>query len=188
MTGTLLASTYQLWLPAIGAFLVVADPLQRADAIVPLAGGADRAASAAQLFRQGYAGWFVATDLAPDGQGAGMLSSKENAPEAIRRGVPAERICTTAAIVTSTYTEAQAVRALAEQRRWSSLIVVTSPAHTRRAQLLFREVFAGSGVAVIVRPAAELNADPAPWWQSPGERSLSIREYLKLAASLVGYR
>jgi uncharacterized SAM-binding protein YcdF (DUF218 family) len=186
LTSALLAATYQLWLPAIGSFLVVADPLRRADAVVPLAGGEQRVAYAAELFRRGYASWFVVTDLAPS-RGGRSLSSKENSRAAIERGVGAERIRSTGAVVTSTYAEAQAVRGLAEQQGWRSLIVVTSPEHTRRAQLIFGQVFAGSGIALIVRPAEGSGYTPGIWWQNLDERRLALTEYLKLAAFLIGY-
>ena len=50
---TVILASRQLWLPLIGGFLVVADPLQPADALLPLAGGQERVVYAAKLFNQG---------------------------------------------------------------------------------------------------------------------------------------
>ena len=51
------------WLPVIGEFLVVADPLVPADAAVALGGGgAARMAGAAALYHAGYAARVVVTN------------------------------------------------------------------------------------------------------------------------------
>src|SRR5689334_18797594 len=55
--------TGQRLLPLIAAFLIVADPLQSADALVPLAGDPARVGYATELFRRGYARWFIITSM-----------------------------------------------------------------------------------------------------------------------------
>jgi uncharacterized SAM-binding protein YcdF (DUF218 family) len=180
-------STRYRWLPAIANILVVADPLHPADAIVPLAGGVERAQHAAGLFQQGYAGSFVVTDnsIALHSLAQPELSITGIATAA---GVPVARLHPIATTVTSTYEEALAVRALAEEQGWQSLLVVTSPAHTRRSRAVFRSVFAGSGVTVMVQPASAEECDGVFWWQDENERKFVITEYLKLGAFFAGLR
>jgi hypothetical protein len=38
----LIVASHSLWLPSVGSFLIVTDPLQPADALVALAGGRER--------------------------------------------------------------------------------------------------------------------------------------------------
>lgn len=185
--AALLAMAAPLWLPAVGTALVVADPLAPADAVVPLAGGTKRARYAASLQRGGHALWLIAADirlLAPFGR----LGSEHSRPIAIAAGVPPWQIFETDRVVRSTYAELLAIRDLAAARGWRSLIVVTSPEHTRRTRLMVREIFASSGIAVAVRPVVGFGYDPARWWRDPFERRLTLSEYPKLLAFLLGYR
>lgn len=134
--------------------LVVVDPLQPADAVIPLAGGVERAEYAARLHQDGYAPWFVATDVEQIlDLGEARPADTPIARLALEQGVAQQHILTTAAPVTSTYTEALAVRDLAQREGWKSLIVVTSPTHTRRSRAIFRTVFTGTDIAVSIRPA-----------------------------------
>lgn len=188
LTGMLLVLLHPLWLPAVGAFLIVQDPLVRADAIVPLAGGPHRVTHAVHLFRAGYAPYFVVADPDSEQFALGRLTSRHIMHEALEQGVPASHMYLTAVPVTSTYTEARAVRNLAEAEGWQSLIIVTSPEHTRRTRIIFRHVLRGSGIAVSVQPAINDDTPPGRWWQDRDQRHFVLQEYAKLFAFLVGYR
>lgn len=184
----LLARVY--WLPAIREMLIVADPLHPADAIVPLAGGLSRTTHAAMLYRQGYAEWFVVTDRLNAAVPVYPISEWGITEEAVANGVPQHRlrsIIVPMAPVGSTYEEALAVRDLAEAQGWTSLIVVTSPAHTRRAHTIFRDVFAGSSIIIRVRPASSMEDAPVAWWHDPRQRTMVWQEYAKLIAYRMGY-
>jgi uncharacterized SAM-binding protein YcdF (DUF218 family) len=180
--------TRYAWLPLVEQFLTVADPLHPADAIVPLAGGVERAKYTARLHQDGYAAWFVATDIEqPLDWEAALPADTPIARLALEQGVAQQHILTTAAPVTSTYTEALAVRDLAQREGWQSLIVVTSPSHTRRSRAIFRSVFTGTGITVSIRPSiGEKEADEA-WWRDQDEREFVLREYAKLFAFCIGY-
>ena len=178
-----------LWLPLVGRFLVVADPLQPADAVVPLGGGGvGRVAQAAALLEDGYATWLVATDAEIDLPGIRDSYSELVRQEAQWQGVAPERILMAPGVVETTYEEALAVRALAQEQGWRSLLVVTDPFHTRRASLTFRNVFRGTGVAVGVRPVEDAEYDAEAWWQSADGLRDTWTEYAKLALYLLGYR
>jgi len=180
---------HSLWLPLAGRFLVVADPLQPADAVVPLGGGGvGRVAQAAALLKEGYATWLVATDAEIDLPGIRDSYSELVRREAQWQGVAPERILMAPGVVETTYEEALAVRALAQEQGWTSLLVVTDPYHTRRARLTFRDVFRGTGVAMAVRPVEETPYDPEAWWRSVDGLRETWTEYAKLALYLLGYR
>jgi uncharacterized SAM-binding protein YcdF (DUF218 family) len=188
LAGILLTLAHPLWLPSIKALLVVADPLQPADAIVPLAGGLERAVYAARLQQQGYAPWFVATDISHLVSAEGLLSTTEISQVALEHGVSRSSIHLTGTPVSSTYEEALAIRELAQTQGWQSLIVVTSPAHTRRSRMIFREVFTDTGISIIIRPVMDEIDESEEWWQMKQKRKLVLNEYLKLGAFLVGIR
>lgn len=178
-----------LWLPFVGRFLVVADPLPAAaDAIVPLAGGDARSVYAARLFAAGHATWFVATDMPAHLPGVRTSYADLVRQEAIWQGVPAERILVAPGLVETTYEEALAVRALAQEQGWHSLFLVTDPYHIRRARLCFREAFRDADGTIAVRAIEGSSYDPETWWQSSAGLRETWTEYVKLALHLLGYR
>ena len=180
---------HSLWLPIAGRFLVVADPLQPADAVVPLGGGGvGRVAQAAAFLKDGYATWFVTAD-----DELNLPGIRDSYGELVRReaewqGVSGDRIIVMPGEVETTYEEALALRALAQEQGWTSLLVVTDPYHTRRAHLTFDEVFRGTGVAVGVRPVENSAYDPEAWWRSADDLRNTWTEYAKLATYFLGYR
>jgi uncharacterized SAM-binding protein YcdF (DUF218 family) len=153
-----------LWRPAIGQILVVSDPLTRADAVVPLAGGAHRAEYAVELYRGGYASAFIVTDLVFISP-LGRIASENNATLASAVGIPSQAIYATDRIVTSTYTE-----------------------HTRRTRIIAHTVFSATDITISVQPVVGYGYNPARWWESQEEHTLTLMEYPKLVAFLVGYR
>ena len=179
---------HSLWLPIAGRFLVVADPLQPADAVVPLGGGGvGRVAQAAALLEDGYATWLVATDAELDLPGIRSSQSELIRQEAQWQGVQPERILVAPGVVETTCDEALALRTLAQEQGWRSLLVVTDPFHTRRARLNFRDAFRGTGIMVTVRPVEETSYDPEAWWQSADGLRDTWTEYAKLVLYLLGY-
>ena len=121
----------------IGEGLVVEDPLEKSDAIIVLSDDnfyADRATRAAELFRQDLAPVVVASGirLRPN---AGMAELMTH--DLIERGVPKERILPFPQDADSTREQAEALRKLVQEKRWKSVIVVTSNYHTRRAKYIF---------------------------------------------------
>jgi len=177
-----------LWLPLPGRFLVVADLLQPADAVVPLGGGGvGRVAQAAVLVEDGYATWLVATDAEIDLPGIRDSYSELVRQEAQWQGVAPERILVAPGVVETTCDEALAVRTLAQEQGWRSLLIVTDPFHTRRARLTFRTVFRGTGIIVAVRPVEDAEYDPEAWWHSADGLRDTWTEYAKLALYFLGY-
>lgn len=179
--------TRELWLPLPARFLTVEDPLQPADAVVPLAGGGQRALYAAQLLQDGYAGWFVATSMPLNIPAIRATYGELVREEAIAHGVSEDRILIAPGTVTTTWEEALAVRRLVDRQGWHSLLVVTDPLHTRRAGLCFRQAFRDTDVAIVIRAVEGSWYDPEAWWKSTDSLRETWTEYLKLLLHNLGY-
>lgn len=163
-----------------GEAWIIEDTLERADAIMVLSDDnfyADRATRAAEVYRQGLAPIVVASGrrLRPY---AGIAELMEH--DLIERGVPKDKIVRVAHDADNTKDEAQALGQLATQRKWRSVIVVTSNYHTRRARYVFRHVFPAR-VAVRVTGARDGDFDPERWWL----KRLSIKELTREVAGMV---
>jgi uncharacterized SAM-binding protein YcdF (DUF218 family) len=147
-----------------GEAWIIEDPLERADAIIVLSDDnfyADRAAHAADLYRHGMAPLVVASGrrLRPY---AGVAELMEH--DLVERGVPKDKILLFAHEAENTREEAEALAPQAAQRKWRSVIVVTSNYHTRRARYIFTRVFP-SGMLVRITGAKDGDFDPEHWWQ-----------------------
>src|SRR5580700_2611883 len=163
-----------------GETWVVEDPLDHADAIIVLSDDnfyADRAARAADLYRHGMAPIVVASGrkLRPY---AGIAELMEH--DLIERGVPKDRILRISHNGENTREEAQALAQQALERRWRSVIVVTSNYHTRRARYIFRHVFP-SQTMVRVSGAHDGDFDPENWWRT----RKSVKEFTRELAAMI---
>jgi uncharacterized SAM-binding protein YcdF (DUF218 family) len=177
-----------LFLPGAGRFLVVADPPEHADAIVVLAGSyPDRILEAVELYREGLAPRILLC-REPDTGGfrrADQLGVTLPRPHDLNRmvaeqlGVPSAAIEVLDRAGGSTYEEAQIVLDQVKRRGYSSVILVTSKYHTRRAAAIYRFLAAG-GVTLIVRPARDDDFQSEGWWRDRVSTRRLIIEYQKL--------
>lgn len=171
-------------LMAIGHYLSVEDPLAPADAIVALSGdqGA-RTATAVALWKQGLAPLIVFAGSSEDP--ASVPSSEIMKREALRLGVPADKVLTEPSSAT---TQENAVR-VADVLRGHEIkrvILVTSPYHQRRASILFARQLTGSGITFTNYPARDVEWDPSFWWAREPSRSLTLVELAKLGVEVIG--
>jgi uncharacterized SAM-binding protein YcdF (DUF218 family) len=135
-----------LFLIAVGAILIVADPIVPVDAVVILSGDdGDRLGMAADMLARGFVRNLVITNT-------DHMANLRLARDAERLGFEREWIFITDLQVDSTLDEAQAVLDLAQSQGWSSLMVVTDPPHSFRTRLVFRRELRGSNVSISVRP------------------------------------
>jgi uncharacterized SAM-binding protein YcdF (DUF218 family) len=163
-----------------GESLVVEDPLQKSDAIIILSDDnfyADRATRAAELFRQNFAPVVVASGirLRPNASIAELMTH-----DLIERGVPKENILPFPQDADNTREEAEALKKLVQQKKWKSVIVVTSNYHTRRARYIFRKIFANIAT-VRVASARDGDFDPANWY----EHRKAVKRFVHEAAGFV---
>jgi uncharacterized SAM-binding protein YcdF (DUF218 family) len=173
----------------VGDYLIVSDQLRPVDAIVPLAGDPARVRYAARMFNEGHhAQCFLVTNMAHVWRDPTNVYSTRTSREAGEYGVPLERIFVAGQPVRTTYEEALVIRDFAEEHGWQDIIVITSPSHTRRARIIFRDVFFESSVTVIIQPVEEHWYTPDSWWRRESGRHETLAEYAKLILYLLGYR
>jgi len=183
--AVLVASATPVWLPAIGDFLVVADPVDRADAIIVLAGNApDRLRHGEELFAAGDAPLIIVSDEAVRTHGLDttwltLFQAGLAAPE-----LPASAVTVLDPPPDSTIDEATRAAALLQSRGLHSAILVTDPFHTRRASLLFAAQFRHRGLVVHTSPVPHDAVDLPRWWTSSTSARVVLEEYTKLLAYL----
>jgi uncharacterized SAM-binding protein YcdF (DUF218 family) len=95
-------------------------------------------------------------------------------------GVQAERVTVLPRRVSNTFDEAVAAREYASMHPVRTIVVVTSPYHTRRALAVFRTAFEGTNVSVGVS-FDEFVAAPRKWWWRPYDRAYVAYEWAALA-------
>lgn len=181
-------------LPFAGRALHAEDPLEKADAIVVLAGErVNRWLEAYKLHREGWApiillsgGYREHLEQRLLDQGIRMPSEGEVAQSALLQlGVPA----TSLEIVghaDNTAAEGVLLRRVAIERRWTRVIVVTSKLHTRRAGFAMRRELEGTSVRVIMRASRFDDDDPVRYWTRRRTLRTMLSEWPKLGAYLLG--
>ncbi len=180
----------------LGGYLIVEHPLKKADLIVCLSGSpVERGLGAAGLYKKGMAPRiFVSREPLPDGNE--VLKRKGiHYPETrglllmILKGlgVPRSACHTSDSIARSTIEEAMVVREYAKKRGYRSLIIVTSPIHTRRAWLCYRQVFGRDKVKIIMAPTRYSNFRTNDWWKTRRYVKAVIIEYQKLLYYYIKY-
>lgn len=170
--------------------LVVRTPVSKADAIVVMSGSAtfrERARHAAALYNEGRAPKIVLTN---DHVQSSWSPEEQKNPyyyelsrdELRRAGVPDEKIVVIMDPITGTYDEAVHLKQYSEANQLTSLLVVTSAYHSRRALWSFQRVFRGTGRDIGIDPAGSgLETPPArTWWLHRLGWQMVPNEYAKL--------
>ena len=176
-------------LSRLGEYLVVQHPLAKSDLIVCAAGGdVERGMASADLYARGLAPRiFIARETLPDG--LDTLKQKGIAyPESIDRvtmifrgmGVPESAVIRDDQPVESTFQEAERVAAFIKDKKYGSLILVTSPTHSRRALLTFRKAIPDQDLRILVMPTPHSGFKAEEWWKTRKYVRQVIMEYQKL--------
>jgi uncharacterized SAM-binding protein YcdF (DUF218 family) len=176
----------------VGRWLVVEDPLEKAQAIVVLSGRMPvRAQEAARLYRTAFAPqvWLTrAIEPAASLQELHIAFLGEdfyNARVLMHEGVPSNAIKFLEPPIDNTADEIRAIAVELEQERATTVIIVTTKAHTRRVRTLWREFSGGRGRAV-VRAASSDPFVPQRWWRTTGDTLDVVREVLGLLNAWAG--
>lgn len=176
-------------LTSLGRFLVVEQTPSKSDLIVCLAGGnIERGLGAAELYRKGFAPRiFISPEEPPDG--LDLLREKGiEYPQTIdlfitllqKLDVPRSAILKGDGFSGSTIAEARMVGDLMMRENYHSLILVTSPSHSRRAYLTFKKVLEDQKIRVQVFPTPYSNFRAEEWWRHRKYMREVILEYQKL--------
>src|SRR5260370_16094278 len=149
-----------IFLFVVGRWLVVEDPLEKAEAIVVLSGRLPmRAIEAARLYNRGYAAevWLTRpSEPAASLQAMHIAYLSEdffNSRVLMHEGVPATAIRVLEPSIENTVDEFRAASAELERQNGAAVIIVTTKAHTRRVRTLWQGVKRGRGPADCRAPA-----------------------------------
>ena len=165
-------------LPYAGSALVVSSPLSSPDAIVSLASHEwERLPATAALARR-YPRALVVLTLPQPVTQFNCHDCVHRAERLMNAGIEVGRIRVVPLTLGGTYGEAMAVRGLVTEHHLKSVLVVTSPYHTRRSLLTFRKALRDAGVTVGVAPASRTSpARPELWWARPYDRAYVAYEW-----------
>jgi uncharacterized SAM-binding protein YcdF (DUF218 family) len=175
-----------------GRWLIREDALAPADEIAVLNGGMPaRAEEAGKVFREGYAReiW-VSQGESPrqtlESQGIHYLGEEDyDRAILLHEGVPEADVHIFPQPIVNTEDEVREISAQMRRDGKTSVIIVTSPQHTRRVRTLWRKL-AGNGLKPIVHGAPEDPFDPDHWWRDTHDVFSVVREYLGLLNAWLG--
>lgn len=164
--------------------LIYEKPCQPADAIVAVSGGdtAARTEEAITLYQNGWAPKLIFSGAAQDKTGPSNAEAMRRL--AIAAGVPAEDIIAEEYSAT-TKENAENTQAILRNNNISSVILVTSAYHQRRASLEFEKRSNGE-VNIRNHPAGGDNQWSRWWWLSPGGWALAASEFFKIIVFYLG--
>ena len=163
-----------LCLSRLGCWLVVADPLEPARAIVVLSGRVPfRAIEAASIYRQKWAPevWLTkevraAEDAALENLGVHVVPKAAYNREVLTRlGVPVSAIRILEDGVWNTVDETRLVARELRANGAARVILVTSKTHSRRVRATWSELI-GASPRAVVRYASEEPYNPEHWWRN----------------------
>lgn len=170
----------------MGSFLIVSSELEYANAIVVLSGGDEsRMQEALSLYNQDYSHIIVLTETGNVVEGYDHLHSFDMRIELLHQGIPSGNILLTNQVATSTEQEAEAAKQLLTTHQFVSCIVVTDPYHTRRAYTIFKDVFADTGIKVMIRPTSNHWYTADTWFLKLSGWRFTVLEYVKYFAYLL---
>lgn len=156
---------------------------QAADAIVAVSGGDTpaRTAEAIALYKNGWATKLVFSGAALDKSGPSNAEVMRS--QALGAGVPAEDIFTEEYSET-TRQNAENTEDILEENEITSVILVTSGYHQRRAGLEFAA--RAENVDIRNHPVENDKQWSAWWWLTPGGWFLAVSEFIKIIAFFIG--
>lgn len=175
-----------------GRWLVREDALGPADAIVVVSGSMPaRAEEAGRIFRLGYSHevW-VSRPVSPreelEAMGIHYLGEEDfNRAILVHEGVPEADISIFPQPIVNTEQEIEEITGQMRRDRIASVMIVTSPQHTRRVRALWRKL-AGNDLQLIVRGAPEDPFDADHWWRNTHDTFSVVREILGLLNARLG--
>jgi uncharacterized SAM-binding protein YcdF (DUF218 family) len=179
----------------VGGWLMVADPLEPASAIVVLSGHVPfRAMEAAALYRQQWAPEVWLTHPVQPSEEAALrrLGIDKSGEEAINReilnrlGVPSHAIRVLESGVVNTAEEVRLIASELERVGAGRVILVTSKPHSRRVRATWRTLV-GRHPRAVIRYAAADPYDPSRWWRRTSDVLAVSREALGLVNVWAGF-
>jgi len=184
--------TYSL--RSLGGWLVTADPLQKAQAIVVFGGHLPfRAMEAAALYREGWAPevWLTLGEIHVEDAALSRLGIDRQAEDfysrqvLLRLGVPDKAIRIVPERVLNTAQEVQAVSKELGGGDGKPVILITSKYHTRRVKTIWTAM--GGAHVAIVRYTNDDPFNAARWWANSTDAMAVTREAFGLLNVWAGF-
>lgn len=159
-------------------YLAPQDKLAKADAIVAVSGGetTSRTLGAVKLYDQGYAPTIIFSGAASDPTSVSNAAAMRNI--AIANGVPRSAIKIEEDSV-DTYENAQNTARIIKDNNITSIILVTSPYHQRRASIEFKRAL-GKNFKIINHSTSDENWRRSAWWKNNYSLNLTLSEFQKI--------
>lgn len=169
--------THAAWLPYLFLYLDVSQPPQKADFIVILGGGNERAERAAELYQQGYTSQIIVS--------GGKSFTRDYYDLMIEASVPHDAIIVNDG-ATSTWDEAEQVLAILREKDAQSALIITDSIHTRRARATYQSLNNDSSIQLTF-VAAVTDLSPDTWWKSRYATRYVLSEYIKMVYYFLRY-
>ncbi|MGB9613017.1 MAG: YdcF family protein [Candidatus Margulisiibacteriota bacterium] len=178
--------SYPFILMGMANYLIVQDEIKPADVIVVLGGdnNGERVEEGVKLFKRGYAPYL----LMSGGPLAWKLTQAQwMKKQAVESGIPPKFILIQEKS-RSTIEDAKFCLPILMEHNFKSVILVTSPYHTRRARRVFQKICAPQGIKVLVYPAQKSDFNPVGWWRKHEDTAYVVWEYVAFVLYLLkGY-
>jgi uncharacterized SAM-binding protein YcdF (DUF218 family) len=178
-----------------GTALTVADPLQKADALVVIGGRVPfRAIRTAALFKDGVApevwltmGYRNAAEVEMERLGVRPTLEHVYSQQVLERlGVPTAAIHVIPVRNNNTATEMRTIASYARQRKVARVVLVTSDYHSRRVRTLWRKLVGTSPEAIVQYTDAE-PFDERRWFADAADGWTVSREWFGLLNAWLGF-
>ena len=191
-----LSYTYAPILMFLGRYLIVAHEPEKCDLIVCRAGeNVEIGLAVADAYQRELAPRiFIAKEEPPDSHE--LLKEKGlNYPESTDLlinvlkglGVPRSALFISDRPVKSAFDEAKLIRELVKMEEYRSLIIITSPIHSRRTWLAFGKLFDKEDVRILIVPSQYAKFSAEGWWKEGKYVWKVIIEYEKLIYEIFKY-
>ena len=176
-----------------GGYLVKRNLPPHADAIVVLMGSfPERVLEAYDLWSSGLADWIIIVEesMGPfsrlEERGVNIISNSGQAVKSLMElGVPEDSIILLPGDARSTVDEAVAVRKYLDSANSAdTLVLVSSPAHLRRASMIFRAALKEESNAMYIgtAPSKYSGFNPDKWWRRKEDIQTVMSEFVKIGS------
>ena len=192
----ILLEYHTAFLTFAGNYLVLEHKPERVDLIVCLGGNnIERGLAVSDAYNAGLAPLiYISRPRVPDGYD--MLEGKNvKYPEEADLlevflkdlKIPEKAVIRDDTYVENTFDEAVCAKKEVVKRGFKSLIITTSPTHSRRAWRTFKKVFEGTGVMIYSLPTEYSNYNPETYWRERKYLKEVILEYQKFLFYVLKY-
>lgn len=161
-------------LTALGDYLIVEHPVKKADLIVCTPGSPlEQSLMAADLYKRGLSPRiFIPEEVPPDGlnvlkeRGGHYPEASELFSTTLKSLSVPVSACTVGQLPVDSIQEAAAeVRKLVMSKGYTSMIIVTPPYSARSTYLIFKKVFDGEKLEMMISPSRYTNFKADNWWK-----------------------